>query len=116
MDSAVHMFVACVPALVLGYMMPSIFSAFGLSIEGPPNRQYKILSAIIYPSFVLAAVWMMWYSISEFTLLKFFTALLLVTGLAMVVTWLRREIAPIVRAKLRSLLKRLDEWLYIHSP
>lgn len=105
MSSATHIFVACLPALVLGYMMPGIFSAFGLSIEGPPNMQYKILSAVMYPSFVWAAVWMMWYGGLEFSLIKFFTALFLVTGLAAVATWLRREVVPIVWDKMRSFLK-----------
>lgn len=108
--------VACLPALVLGLVMPSIFSVFGLAIEGPANKPYMALSIIMYPYFIGAAVWMIWYEGLEFSLVKFFLALLLVVGLAAVATWLRREIVPIVWAKVRSFLKWADEWLYSHSP
>jgi len=81
---------AIIPALVLGYVMPSIFTIFGLRIEGPTNDRYFTLCVLIYPLIVAAAAWIMWMLSIELTPIKFFVAILAATGISMGGTALRR--------------------------
>lgn len=81
--------VSVLPGVTLGYIMPSIFRLFGMRIEGPANKRYKVLSVLLYPLLVAAGVWIIWMWSIELTLIKFFLAVLAATALSMVGTAVR---------------------------